>query len=145
MTTHILIHRDRATCSVAQYPYQAGLLLAVATMPLFVVLPELRAQQLAAIQLALIAGTYFGFAAHDGRDSANLIESAGGFAFAALAFAGLWISPLFTIAGYLAHGCWDLLHHKHGPQADIPLWWVPFCVVYDWVLGLFLLVWWWPV
>jgi hypothetical protein len=35
----------------------------------------------------------------------------------------------------MAHGFWDLFHHRHGPYADTPHWYIPFCVVYDWILG----------
>ena len=38
---------------------------------------------------------------------------------------------------------WDLFHHHHGPYAHTPHWYIPFCVVYDWIVGAFLLVWWW--
>ncbi|HJU06366.1 MAG TPA: hypothetical protein VJ692_14560 [Nitrospiraceae bacterium] len=57
--------------------------------------------------------------------------------------AGLQLNPLLIAGGYVAHGFWDLFHHRHGPYADTPHWYIPFCVVYDWILGAFLLVWWW--
>lgn len=44
-------------------------------------------------------------------------------------------------AGYFAHGLWDLAHHRHGPLADILGWWVPYCVIYDWLVGAFLVFW----
>jgi hypothetical protein len=127
----------------AAHPYWAGLLLGAATILVFLLLSEPLAQQWGALLLAMIGGAYIGFAARDGRPSANLIELVGGLAFAAVALGGLQLNPLLIAGGYVAHGCWDLFHHRHGPYADTPHWYIPFCVVYDWILGAFLLVWWW--
>ena len=125
------------------HPYWAGLLLGAATVPVFIVLSEPLAQQWGALLLALIGGAYVGFAARDGRPSANLVELAGALAFAGVGLAGLQFNPLLIAAGYVGHGFWDLFHHRHGPYADTPHWYIPFCVVYDWILGAFLLIWWW--
>lgn len=127
----------------AEHPYWAGLLLAVVTVPVFIALPTPLAHQWGALLLALIGGAYVGFAARDGRPSANLIELAGALAFAAIGLAGLQFTPLLIAGGYVAHGFWDLFHHRHGPYAQTPHWYIPFCVVYDWLVGAFLLVWWW--
>ncbi len=127
----------------SEHPYWAGLLLALATIPVFLSLPRPAAQQWAALLLALIGGAYVGFAAHDGRPHASHIELAGAMAFAAFGLAGLQYHPLWIALGYMGHGCWDLLHHHHGPYADTPGWYIPFCVVYDWMLGTFLFSWWW--
>jgi hypothetical protein len=127
----------------AAHPYWAGLLFGVATFPVFIVISEPLAEQWSALLLAMIGGAYVGFAVRDGRPSANLIELAGALAFAAVALAGLQFNPLLIAGGYVAHGFWDLFHHRHGPYADTPHWYIPFCVVYDWILGAFLLVWWW--
>lgn len=125
------------------HPYWAGLVLGVATIPVFLALPEALAQQWGALLLAMIGGAYVGFAARDGRPGANLIELAGGLAFAGVGLAGLQFNPLLIAAGYVGHGFWDLFHHRHGPYAVTPHWYIPFCVVYDWILGIFLLIWWW--
>ena len=127
----------------AAHPYWAGLLLGLATVPVFIVLSEPLAQQWGALLLAMIGGAYVGFAARDGRPSANVIELIGGLAFAVVGLAGLQFNALLIAGGYVAHGFWDLIHHRHGPYADTPHWYIPFCVVYDWILGAFLLVWWW--
>lgn len=127
----------------AAHPYWTGLLLAAATIPVLLVLSEPLAQQWAALLLAVIGGAYVGFAARDGRRSASVIELAGGLAFAAIGLAGLHFNPLLIAGGYIAHGFWDLFHHRHGPYADTPRWYISFCVVYDWILGAFLTVWWW--
>ncbi len=127
----------------AAHPYWAGLLLGGATIPVFLALTQPLAQQWAALLLALIGGAYVGFAARDGRPSANVIELAGALAFVAIGLLGLQFSPRWIAGGYVAHGFWDLVHHRHGPYADTPQWYIPFCVVYDWIVGAFLLVWWW--
>jgi hypothetical protein len=127
----------------ASHPYWAGLLLGVATIPVLLALPQPVAQRWAALLLAVIGSAYVGFAARDGRLSANLIELAGAVAFAAIGLAGLQFNPLLIAGGYVGHGFWDLLHHRHGPYAHTPDWYIPFCVLYDWMVGRFLLVWWW--
>lgn len=124
------------------HPYWSGLVLGAVTIPVFLVLPEPLAQQWAALLLAMIGGAYVGFAARDGRPGATHIELAGGLLFAGIGLAGLHFNPLLIAAGYVAHGFWDLVHHRHGPYAITPRWYIPFCVVYDWIIGAFLLIWW---
>ena len=57
-----------ATNFPVEHPYWAGLLLGVATVPVFIVLSEPLAQQWGALLLAMIGGAYVGFAARDGSD-----------------------------------------------------------------------------
>jgi hypothetical protein len=57
-----------------------------------------------ALLLAMIGGAYVGFAARDGRPSANIIELVGGLAFAVVGLAGLQFNPLLIAGGYMAHG-----------------------------------------
>ena len=45
------------------------------------------------------------------------------------------------MTGYVLHGTWDLLHHERGIQTQIVGWYPPVCVVYDWIVGLAVLVW----
>ena len=127
----------------ASHPYWAGLLLGAATIPVFIALPTPLTQQWGALLLALIGGAYVGFAARDGRPSANHIELVGALGFAAVGLLGLQYNPLLIAGGYVAHGFWDLFHHHHGPYAQTPHWYIPFCAIYDWILGAFLVVWWW--
>ena len=64
-------------------------------------------------------GAYVGFAARDGRPSANLIELAGGLAFAGVGLAGLQFNPLFDrrrlcgpwVLGSLSSPPWPLRRH----------------------------------
>jgi hypothetical protein len=125
-----------------EHPYWAGALLGLASIPVFVMLPEDVSRQWGALLLAIIAGAYLGFASIDGRFSANVIELIGALGFGVVALAGLLFNPLLIAGGYVAHGFWDLFHHNHGPYADTPHWFIPYCVVYDWILGAFLFVWW---
>lgn len=115
----------------------------MATFPVLIVVSEPLAQQWGVLLLAMIGGAYIGFAAGDGRPSANIIELVGGLTFAAVGLAGLHLNPLLIAGGYVAMASGILFHHRHGPYADTPHWYIPFCVVYDWILGAFLLVWWW--
>ena len=49
------------------HPYWAGLLLGVASLPVFIALSEPLAQQWGALLLGMIGGAYVGFGARDGR------------------------------------------------------------------------------
>jgi hypothetical protein len=126
---------------MAEHPYWSGVVLAAATIPVFIVLPEPIAKVWAALLLAVIGGAYIGFAARDGRPHANLIELLGGLGFGLVALAGLSLNAAWIGGGYIAHGFWDLVHHRPGLHADTPKWYIPFCVVYDWIVGAFLIVW----
>ena len=90
----------------------------------------------------MIGGAYVGFAARDGRRGAMTVELVGCLWFGALALAGLALSPLLIAGGLMAHALWDLVHHRHGLHAETPDWYVLYCVLYDVMLGGFLLWWW---
>ena len=56
-------------------------------------------------------------------------------------YSGSWRHPAtehgFLAAGYFAHGLWDLAHHPHGVQTRVRSWYIPACVVYDWLVAAF--------
>ncbi|MGH8509705.1 MAG: DUF6010 family protein [Gammaproteobacteria bacterium] len=98
----------------------------------------------AGVLLGVIAGVYFGFAVVRGSNREQLIEFnvASGFGIAALL--GLGVSPWFLALGYLAHGLWDLAHHNSAKLGlvSIPQWYVPWCVIIDFIVGLGLILIW---
>ncbi len=115
-----------------------GLGLAVPTMLVLAILPQDWAWQAIAVLLAVIAAIYIGFAINDGRRNILIIEISIATVFLGLVFGGLWLSPIFLIVGYFAHGLWDLAHHPKGVQTTIQSWYPPACLIYDWALGLFM-------
>jgi Family of unknown function (DUF6010) len=122
-------------------PIGIGLVLGLVTLGFTSILPTAMAFDFFAVLLAIIAAIYVGFAIADGRDGIKWIEISTAVIFIIVALLGLWISPWILIAGYLAHGLWDWLHHAQHIQTDVQNWYPPFCAVYDVVVGLGLLFW----
>ena len=120
----------------------AGLIGAIATVAISSLLPKPMALELLSIVLGGIAFVYFGFVLMDGRRREMFIELGNIGLTIALALLGLWIAPYWLAAGYLAHGLWDAVHHPRGVQTKIPQWYIPFCLIYDWIVGGFVLLWW---
>lgn len=120
-----------------------GALLAALTAAFVAVLPEpIHALQFLAVLLGFIAGAYLGFAVADGTTRALVVEAAGIAVFVSLAAAALWFaSPALLAGGYLAHGLWDVAHHPRGITTTVVGWYPPFCLVYDVLVGVFVVLW----
>jgi hypothetical protein len=95
------------------------------------------------ITLAIIAAIYIGFALAE-RDARNLlIEVAFAVAIVTVVFVGLEQSRYWMAGGLVAHGVWDLLHHHRHPvlgTREVPRWYPPACLVYDFPLAIFVAV-----
>ena len=120
----------------------AGLIGAIVTVVVASLLPKPKALELLSAVLVGIAAVYLGFVLLDGRRREMLIEFGNIGLTIALALLGLWVAPAWLAAGYFAHGLWDAVHHPRGVQTKIPHWYVPFCLIYDWIVGGFVLLWW---
>ena len=119
-----------------------GLALAVAMVAPLAFQSDLAAFQFLAVQIGFIGAVYFGFSVADGRIWPVLIEFpvAGVFLFAGAI--ALWAdSPAFLAAAYVAHGAWDLVHHPRAVASPVARWYPPFCVVFDWAVALFIVLW----
>lgn len=94
-----------------------------------------------AILLGAIGAVYLGFVLADGRAREFRIEAAGILLFGVLATTGLALAaPTVLAAGYLGHALWDSVHGRRGIHTRIPWWYAPWCIGFDLVLGIFLLV-----
>ena len=89
--------------------------------------------------LIVIGAIYIGFAISDGRMKEMIIEISIASVFIAIAIMGIWYSIYFLIGGYFLHGLWDLVHSPKGVKTDVQKWYPPFCLIYDSVIGLWLL------
>ena len=87
----------------------------------------------AALTLVAIAFIYVGFAWTD--LFALSIAGAGALAFTALAYFGYTHQFNFILAGFVAHGLWDLLYSLFSPTA--PLGYDKFCLTVDFILALY--------
>ena len=95
--------------------------------------------ELWAILLVVIAAIYIGFGISDGRTTEMVIEILNGVFFIVLAILGMWYSVYFLVAGYILHGFWDILHRSKTVKTNVQKWYPPFCMIYDWVIGSWLI------
>ncbi|MDQ6869094.1 MAG: hypothetical protein M3178_12110 [Pseudomonadota bacterium] len=138
------------TNSFARSPAAAmGALLAMATIPLHLLLSKTQSEQFAAVILAMMGAIYLGFSLQTGTRSQIATELTVATGFFAAALAGLWVTPWILPVAWAAHGIWDYAHHQGSRLASIPsklvaipLWWPPFCAVADWVVAASLAVMW---
>jgi hypothetical protein len=91
-----------------------------------------------AVFLGMIAGVYLGFALNDGRGASFRAEYLGLVIYGALAVLALTAEePLLLAGGYIGHGIWDALH-PHAVDTKMPWWYVPVCIGFDFVFGLYI-------
>jgi hypothetical protein len=138
------------TNSFARSPAAAmGALLAVATIPLHLLLSKMQSEQFAAMLLATCGAIYIGFSLQKGTRAQIATELTVATGFIAAAMAGLWVTPWIVPVAWAAHGIWDYAHHQDSKLASIPsrlvsipLWYPPFCAFADWVVAAALAVMW---
>ncbi|RAN35273.1 DUF6010 family protein [Hyphomonas pacifica] len=120
--------------------FLSAIVLGVA-IPAHLMLPDDISRLTIAITIAIIAGAYIGFGANDGRPWMFLTELCIAALFGVLALLGVIWSPYMFVAALFLHGVWDLIHHNGLFGAKVPRWYIPFCVVIDWIAaaGLFIL------
>jgi hypothetical protein len=120
--------------------FLSAIVLGVA-IPAHLILSDNISRLTVAITIAIIAGAYIGFGANDGRPWMFLTELCIAALFGVLALLGVIWSPYMFVAALFLHGVWDLIHHNGLFGAKVPRWYIPFCVVIDWIAaaGLFIL------
>jgi hypothetical protein len=121
-------------------PYFMGIVGGIFTVFCLGLLPLSYIIEISAVLLALIPAIYVGFALMDGRRSVIRLEVTHLACFFALSLLGLWYSEYMLVVGYIVHGLWDLAHHSKGITTEHPRGYVPFCVVYDWIVAAGLLL-----
>ncbi len=138
------------TNSFSRSPAAAmGALLAVATIPLHLLLSKTQSEQFAAVLLAACGAIYIGFSLQKGNLAQIATELTVATGFIAAALAGLWVTPWIVPVAWAAHGIWDYAHHQGSKLASIPsrlvpipLWYPPVCAFADWVVAASLSVMW---
>lgn len=120
-----------------------GLLVGLAIGLPHLVLPTTWSISFASLTLVFIAGIYVGFAIIHGREQAFLTEVTTAIAFSAFALVGLFFSAWLIPIALVGHAIWDLLHHQKSRMlSEVPMWYIPFCIVIDLVLALILALGW---
>ena len=88
-----------------------------------------------ALELALIAAVYIGFAVADGRRQVIVVECCVAATFVVLAAASVTGPAWLLVLGYAGHGAKDLWQHRRRYVTQTR-WWPPFCLVVDWIVAL---------
>ncbi|HEY9207288.1 MAG TPA: DUF6010 family protein [Candidatus Methanoperedens sp.] len=121
-----------------------GVILAAVTITIALMLPKAIALQFFMVLLMGIAAVYIGFTfSNAGRKQDIIIEMANIAMYIILVLLSLSVTPYLLVAGYFWHGLWDAIHHKkiNLIQIKVPEWYIYGCVLYDWVIGFFILAW----
>ncbi len=121
-----------------------GVILVAVTIAITLLLPKAVGLLFLTVLLMGIAAVYIGFTfSNAGRKQDILIEMANIAMYIVLVLLSLWITPYFLVAGYFWHGIWDAIHHKriNLVQTKVPEWYIYGCILYDWVIGFFILAW----
>lgn len=124
--------------------FTIGIILVAVTIAISLALPKANALQYLTVLLMGIATVYLGFTfSNAGRKQDIIIEMANITMYIVLVLLSIGITPYFLVAGYFWHGVWDIIHHKkvNLVQTKVPEWYIYGCILYDWVIGIFILVW----
>lgn len=122
----------------------AALLAGCALAPICL-LPSLALSEDAAlvffgVLLGMVPAVYFGFALNDGRIGIVGSETVGALIYGGAAVAAVAASwPILLGIGYLAHALWDAIH-PHTLNTKMPWWYVPMCMGFDVIVGLYVLI-----
>ena len=92
-----------------------------------------------ALELAIIAAVYVGFAVADGRWKVIAVESGVATAFVVVAAVAITESPWLLVLGYLGHGLKDFWQHRTNYVTGTR-WWPPFCAAIDWVVSVMIVL-----
>ena len=92
-----------------------------------------------ALELALIAAVYIGFAVADGRPRVIAVEITVAALFVVLAAASVTATAWLLVLGYVGHGLKDAWQQRRQYVANTR-WWPPFCAAVDWVLAAILVI-----
>lgn len=107
-------------------------------------LPKEYARDILVVLVGYFGGVYFGVSLSTASSKNATLQRGASAVFFGLALAGLWVSPLFLALACFAHAAWDVItEHPKALNTSIAPWYVPVCVSYDILLGVFILVWWW--
>jgi hypothetical protein len=118
----------------------AGALLGGATLVVPAFLSREDAFGFLAILLGMIGAVYLGFVLVDGRLREFRTEYVGLVVFTALAVVGLSTGEALVLAaGYFGHALWDAIHNPRGIHTKTPWWYVPLCLGFDVVIGIYVL------
>ena len=92
-----------------------------------------------ALELALIAAVYIGFAVADGRPRVIAVECAVAGLFILLAATAVTGTAWLLVLGYAGHGLKDAWQERRQYVTNTR-WWPPFCAAVDWLVAAILVI-----
>lgn len=121
------------------YPIRSGVFIGVLLGIPHLLVSDRVSVLLAAMTLVFIAGIYVGFAFIHGEENPFRVEVVVAAGYVLVALLGTVVSRWIISAGLLAHGVWDLVHHrKNALLTPVPNGYASFCAVTDVVFALIL-------
>jgi len=118
-----------------------ALALTALTLVVLQVLPREQGLDFLTAILVAAAAVYVGAALAARDPSVLALETIAGAAFISVALFGRWYASAVLAWGFLAHGVWDILHHRGIAGADAGKTFPVLCWVYDWILAVVILLW----
>ncbi len=113
-----------------------GLLLVFLTLPVFFFRFETRLF-LYQVLLIIIPSIYIGFSLQKGvTGNVKIIEAIQLLFYIMLVILSRNISAYLIPAGFFLHGIWDILHKSGRLRVSQPSWYIPACIVYDWIFAV---------
>ena len=126
---------------VKSHPGVTGALaLGALTLAIIQVLSEQQALDFLTAILVAAASVYIGAALAADNRSTLALETTLGVAFIIVALVGRWYDSSVLAWGYLAHGAWDILHHRKIAGANTGKIYPVLCWVYDWIIAAVILI-----
>jgi hypothetical protein len=92
------------------------------------------------VVLTVVGSYYVLFAAMGAPGRVVTVESLFGAVFLVAAVVGFKRSLWVVVAALVAHGIFDLVHHRFIDNPGVPEWWPGFCLAFDVLAGGFLAV-----
>ena len=118
-----------------------GAVVAVVVLRLAHFATEPGDQVVLGLVLAYTAAIYPGAALANDQRRWLGIEAGVSVVMLAIAWLGLWASPLWLALGYALHGVWDAVHHPRLIQTRIVPWFPPASAAFDLVVAVWIVFW----
>ncbi len=113
-----------------------GLLLALLTLLIFFFRFETRLF-LYQVLLIIIPAIYIGFSLQEGvSGNVKIIEGIQLLFYIVLVLLSRNLSVYLIPFGFLLHGIWDILHKSGRLRVSQPSWYIPACILYDWIFAV---------